>query len=120
MSRTCLSERSIPATHSAFFDIDNSGSISATEFLRILTQQHSSPSQQPITLADAQELLVDFDTDGNGVLDVEEFIQAMMSMDPELQDEMDEDDSLFAAADAVDTAAAATNADDEQNEPAYS
>ena len=47
-----------------------------------------------MTLADAQEILADFDEDGSGSLDVEEFIQAMISMDPELAKEQEEGESI--------------------------
>ena len=73
----------------AFFDIDNSGTMSAQEFLQVLTRQHGTAAG--LTLADAQEILADFDEDGSGSLDVEEFIQAMISMDPELAEELEEE-----------------------------
>ena len=86
-----------------FFDIDNSGSLSAKEFLQVLTRHHGPA--EGLSLSDAQELLDLFDTNGDGVLDVEEFIKAMISMDPDIAGEDDEDQSssLFAAADNLNT-----------------
>ena len=89
----------------AFFDIDNSGTMSAQEFLQVLTRQHGTAAG--LTLADAQEILADFDEDGSGSLDVEEFIQAMISMDPELAEELEEGESIvFKSAAKLSTAAA--------------
>ena len=87
-----------------FFDTDQSGSLSADEFLKLLTMQCGS-KDSPITLSDAQEILHDFDTDGNGTLEIEEFIQAMCAMDPELADEVEDDTSLWDAAESLDASA---------------
>jgi len=93
-------------TNNAFtVDIDNSGTMSAQEFLQVLTRQHGTAAG--LTLADAQEILADFDEDGSGSLDVEEFIQAMISMDPELAEELEEGESIvFKSAAKLSTAAA--------------
>ena len=88
----------------AFFDIDNSGTMSAQEFLQVLTRQHGTAAG--LTLADAQEILADFDEDGSGSLDVEEFIQAMISMDPELAKEQEEGESIVFGELAVSRSAA--------------
>ena len=105
-----------------FFDIDQSGSLSVSEFYQLLTRHHGSAAG--LTQADAQELLDLFDSDGNGRLDVEEFISAMISMDPELAAEeaaAEEaaDDSLFAAASKIDASKVASHDDDRQTSTEY-
>ena len=98
-----------------FFDVDASGTLTADEFLNVLTMAHGKA--EGLTLDDAREILADFDRDGNGSLDVEEFIKAMIAMDPMMEDEEDEDDDLFAAADA---AAVGASADEREKAADYS
>ena len=55
------------------FDTDGSGTLSASELLRILTR----PGQSALTLADAEEVIKKVDVNGDGELDVEEFVTLM-------------------------------------------
>ena len=55
----------------SLFDRDGSGSLDAEELLAILTR-----GDQGLSLADAQEIIKDFDDNKDGVLTVDEFIKA--------------------------------------------
>jgi len=62
-----------PAAKKAFeiFDVDKSGSISAEELVKILTRD--TPAGKPLGLADAKEIIGDFDRRGVGELNLEDF-----------------------------------------------
>ena len=59
----------------AVFDTDGSGSLDAEEVVEILTRM--TPGGTALTKADAEEFIKEFDRDGDGCLDVNEFICAM-------------------------------------------
>lgn len=71
--------------HAAFalFDIDGNGTLSAAEMVGILTRPASSStgSQQPLSLADARALIDEFDADGDGQLDLTEWVTACSAKD---------------------------------------
>jgi len=56
------------------FDSDGSGSLSADELCKILTQP--TDGNRPFTRAEAMALIAKFDTNGDGVLQLEEFVKA--------------------------------------------
>ena len=60
------------------FDSDGSGFISADELRAILS---SSTSSRPhgVTDAEVEEIIADFDADGNGEFDYDEFLEAWSS-----------------------------------------
>ena len=67
--------------HATFFDVfdsDESGSLSAAEVLAVLTRQGGDNNN--LTEGDAQEIVNDFDTNGDGVLDVSEFVAAFSTV----------------------------------------
>ena len=55
------------------FDTDNSGTLSASELIKILTR----PGGAALTMADAEELIQRVDVNGDGELDLEEFCTLM-------------------------------------------
>ena len=57
------------------FDTDGSGSLGADEVLEILTKMTAGGT--PLSEADAMEFIKEFDRDGDGLLDLNEFICAM-------------------------------------------
>ena len=59
----------------AVFDEDGSGTLSHEEVLIILTRM--TGGGVPLTEADAKEFIKEFDRDGDGLLDVNEFVVAM-------------------------------------------
>ena len=67
------------------FDEDGSGTLSTEEVKIILTRMTGNST--PLTTADAQAFITEFDRDGDGLLDVNEFIVAMGVM----SDAVDED-----------------------------
>ena len=76
------------------FDTDGSGTLTAAECLAILTRGASDEEREAMgmTEEDAQEIIDDFDTNGDGVLSIDEFAAAFdMFM-------LDEDDFAAAAA----------------------
>ncbi|RLN97904.1 hypothetical protein BBJ28_00011596, partial [Nothophytophthora sp. Chile5] len=56
----------------AHYDADSSGSISATELHKLF-----SSLGEPLTLANVRELIQEVDTDGNGEVDFDEFLQLL-------------------------------------------
>lgn len=59
------------------FDTDESGMLSADELKAIFTR--TTGSGQELTEEQTAELIDEFDTDGDGFLDLEEFVQLFMS-----------------------------------------
>ena len=57
----------------AYFDVDCSGKLSRDEFKKILIR----PGVNALSGADVDELLKDFDTDGDGEVSLQEYIAAM-------------------------------------------
>lgn len=57
------------------FDEDGSGSLDADEVLQILTRM--TGGAEPLSEADAREFIQEFDRDGDGLIDFNEFIIAM-------------------------------------------
>ena len=55
------------------FDKDGNGKLNATELIGILTR---SSGGTPLSRAEAQAIIADFDTDADGHLDLEEFVKA--------------------------------------------
>lgn len=55
------------------FDADNSGTIDAAELKEILTREGGG---HPLSEADCQEIIDDFDVNHDGVLDFDEFVKA--------------------------------------------
>ena len=79
----------------AVFDLDNSGTLTAEECLAILTRGASDEEKEDMgmSIEDAQEIIDDFDRNGDGVLSIEEFADAFdMFM-------LDEDDAEFQGGD---------------------
>lgn len=76
MARQALYEDSNQELHDAFkvFDIDGDGEISATEIKTIMKQlgQHLEDDEVDIIIGEA-------DTDGNGLINYEEFVKIMMT-----------------------------------------
>jgi hypothetical protein len=78
------------------FDKDNSGSLDAQEFLAILTRESGGLQMNE---EDAKEMLEEFDENGDGVLQMDEFISAMTELedfadDGDIEDEVEDDDDL--------------------------
>ena len=75
--------RSGPSWTKAFaaFDKDNSGSIDKDELKAILTRKGAACEGLTFSDEDAEELLESFDTNGDGVLQLTEFIELMLSFD---------------------------------------
>ena len=73
------------------FDTDGSGTLDAKEFLAILTRD----GDDSMDADDAKDLLDMFDDNGDGVLQISEFIEAITSLEGSLEgedeDEEDED-----------------------------
>ena len=65
----------------AAFDKDNSGSIDKDELKAILTRKGAACEGLTFSDEDAEELLESFDTNGDGVLQLTEFIELMLSFD---------------------------------------
>ena len=63
----------ILASAFARFDKDGNGKLNATELIGILTRTGGG---QPLSRADAQAIIEDFDTDADGMLDLKEFVKA--------------------------------------------
>lgn len=62
------------------FDEDSSGTISSAEMLTILTEYRAG-GESMMTLDDAREVISDFDRNGDGVLDISEFVTFLMVPD---------------------------------------
>jgi len=60
------------------FDVDQNGSLDADELLAILTRQ--TAQGHGMTLDDAKQLVAYFDTNGDGALDFNEFVEAISSI----------------------------------------
>ena len=62
----------------ALFDTDGSGTLTAEECLAILTRGASEEEKEMMGMSveDAQEIIDDFDTNGDGVLSIDEFAEA--------------------------------------------
>jgi len=59
------------------YDVDNSGKLSAEEFLNMLTYSSSAEGgAKGLSLEDAQAVMADFDTDGDNALDIDELLTA--------------------------------------------
>eukprot|EP00966_Prymnesium_polylepis_P316178 7305542-Prymnesium_polylepis.1 len=69
------------------FDVDNDGRLSVTEMLALLTRPGSGNTA--LTLEDAQEVVDRFDQDGDGMLDLDEFVKAFAG---DLEDEDEDED----------------------------
>ena len=61
------------------FDVDKSGSLSAEELRAVLTRPGGG---QAMSEEDAAKLLKEFDINGDGVLDVDEFVLMMSGLKP--------------------------------------
>ncbi len=72
MAGACTSSDILRKAFSTF-DKDGNGKLSATELIGILTR---SGGGTPLSRADAQAIIADFDTDADGHLDLEEFVKA--------------------------------------------
>lgn len=72
------------------FDKDNSGTISAKEFIKVLKNLG-----QNVTKEEADNIIQDLDTDGSGEIDFEEFITYMQKI--KVQEEIDEEDAVIKA-----------------------
>ena len=62
------------------FDVDKNGSLSACELRAVLTRLGTGAA---LSEDDAAKLLAEFDTDGNGMLSLDEFVVAMSGLEPE-------------------------------------
>lgn len=74
-TRTLPSRAQVLENAFAVFDADKSGSLSATELKDILTREGNNALSE----ADAQEIISTVDANGDGQLNISEFIQLMKS-----------------------------------------
>lgn len=90
------------------FDIDGSGTLTAEEFLNVLTRGESEFTEE-----DAMDLINEFDTNGDGELDMDEFIAAMTAVSSFDDDGPDEDGDESGGDDDEDNG----DDDDDKEEP---
>ena len=62
------------------FDVDNSGTLSADEFLKLLTHSSASSGSNGLTIEDAQEILKGCDKNGDGILQLDELCEGWDSV----------------------------------------
>jgi len=80
----------------AIFDTDNSGTITPDELVAILTRD--TPAGKSLTKAQAEEIVHDFDSNGDGVLDLEEFSRCWAVIGAGASVDALENHSLYAGA----------------------
>ena len=78
------------------FDTDNSGTLTVEELIAILQMRGDRTQvEELITRAEAQQMISRFDSNGDGVLDYEEFVLAFSSVQPHLP--VKDEDRLLSA-----------------------
>lgn len=81
------------------FDDDGSGTIDAGELVAILTRETGSGTA--MSLEEAKALIAEFDTNGDGRLDIEEYMNAMVMGNMQKSRAVDDETSLKQKVEAI-------------------